>query len=59
MSGVSDLLIPGSEEVISHYRLLLARAKTEKEREFNRSRIESEQRSLDGFRDGFSDRIAA
>jgi hypothetical protein len=33
MSGIRDLLIRGSEKVIAHYRLLLARAKNEKERE--------------------------
>jgi hypothetical protein len=59
MSGVRDLLIRGSEKVIGHYRLLLARAKTEKERELYRSRIEREQRLLDELRDGFSDRFAA
>jgi hypothetical protein len=59
MSGVRDLLIRGSEKVIGHYRLLLVSAKTEKERELYRSRIESEQRLLDELRDGFSDRFAA
>ena len=59
MSGIRDLLIRGSEKVIGHYRLLLARAKTEKERELYRSRIEREQRLLDELRDGFSDRFAA
>jgi hypothetical protein len=59
MRGVRDLLIRGSEKVIGHYRLLLARAKTEKERELYRSRIEREQRLLDELRDGFSDRFAA
>jgi hypothetical protein len=59
MSGVRDLLIRGSEKVIGHYGLLLARAQTEKERELYRSRIEREQRLLDELRDGFSDRLAA
>lgn len=59
MSGIQDLLIRGSEKVIGHYRLLLASARTEKERELYRSRIESEQRLLDELRDGFSDRLAA
>ena len=59
MRGVRDLLIRGSEKVIGHYRLLLARAQTEKERELYRSRIESEQRLLDELRDGFSNRFAA
>lgn len=59
MSGIQDLLIRGSEKVIGHYRLLLASARTEKERELYRSRIESEQRLLDELRDGVSDRFAA
>jgi hypothetical protein len=33
MTDVRDLLIRGSEKVIDHYRLLLASAKTKKERE--------------------------
>lgn len=41
-------------KVIGHYRLLLVSAKTEKERELYRSRIESDQRLLDELRDGFS-----
>jgi hypothetical protein len=56
MTGVRDLLIRGSEK---HYRLLLRWAKTEKERELYRSRIEHEQRLLNKLRDGFSDRFAA
>ncbi|WP_298268463.1 hypothetical protein [uncultured Bradyrhizobium sp.] len=59
MTGVRELLIQGSEKVIGHYRLLLARAKTEKEAELYRSRIEREQRLLDELRDGFPDRFAA
>lgn len=59
MSSIRDLLIDGSEKVIGHYRLLLASAKTEKEREIYRSRIERERRLLDELRDGFSDRFAA
>ena len=46
MSNVGDLLIRGSEKVIGHYRLLLASATTEKERELYRKRIEREQRLL-------------
>jgi hypothetical protein len=42
-----DLLIRGSQKVIRHYRLLLASAKTEHERELYKSRIEREQRLLD------------
>jgi hypothetical protein len=59
MSSVRESLIRGSEKVIGHYRILLASAKTEKERELYRSRIESEQKMLDELRDGFSDRLAA
>jgi len=59
MSGIQDLLIRGSEKVIGHYRLLLARAKTEKERELYRSRIEREQRLLDELHDGLLNRFAA
>jgi hypothetical protein len=46
VSDVRDLLIRGSEKVIGHYRLFLASAKTEKDRELYRSRIEREQRLL-------------
>jgi hypothetical protein len=46
VSGIQDLLIRGSEKVIGHYRLLLASAKNEEERELYRSRIEREQRLL-------------
>ncbi|UFW53916.1 hypothetical protein BaraCB756_29410 [Bradyrhizobium arachidis] len=59
MTDVRDLLIRGSEKVIAHYRLLLARAKTEKERELYRSRIEREQRLLDQLQGGLPGRIAA
>jgi hypothetical protein len=59
MSDVHELLIPGSEKVIGHYRLLLASAKTESERQLYRSRIEREQRLLDQLQGGFPDRIAA
>jgi hypothetical protein len=59
MNGIRDLLIRGSEKVIEHYRLLLASAKTEKERELFESRIEREQRLLDELRGGFPDRFAA
>ena len=52
MSGVQGLLIRGSEKVIGHYRLLLARAKDEEERELYRSRIEREQRLLDELHGG-------
>ncbi|WP_249155589.1 hypothetical protein [Bradyrhizobium japonicum] len=47
MSDVHELLIRGSEKVIGDYRLLLASAKTESERQLYRSRIEREQRLLD------------
>jgi hypothetical protein len=59
MSDVRDLLIRGSEKVIGHYRLLLASAKTENERELYRSRIEREQRLLNELQGGFPDRAAA
>jgi hypothetical protein len=36
MSNVRELLINGSEKVIAHYRLLLAGAKSEQERELLR-----------------------
>ncbi len=59
MSGIRDLLIRGSKKVIGHYRLLLASAKKEEERELYRSRIEREQRLLDELHGGFPDRFAA
>ncbi len=59
MIGIRDLLISGSEKVIGHYRLLLASAKNERERELYRSRIEREQRLLDEVRGDFPDRFAA
>lgn len=59
MSDVHELLIRGCEKIIGHYRLLLASAKTESERQLYRSRIEREQRLLDQLQDGFPDRIAA
>jgi hypothetical protein len=45
--------------VIRHYRLLLAGARTESEREFYRSRIQREQRLLDELQGGLPDRSAA
>jgi len=60
VSGIRDLLIHGSEKVIGHYRLLLARAKTEKKRELYRSRIEREERRLlDELCNGFPNRFLA
>jgi hypothetical protein len=59
MSDVHELLIRGREKIIGHYRLLLASAKTESERQLYRSRIEREQRLLDQPQGGFPDRIAA
>jgi hypothetical protein len=59
MSGIQELLIRGSEKVIGHYRLLLASAKTEKECELYRSRIEREQRLLDQLHGGLPHRFAA
>ncbi|SFN28009.1 hypothetical protein SAMN05216573_110300 [Bradyrhizobium sp. Rc3b] len=59
MSDVRNLLISGSEKVIGHYRLLLAGARSESERELYRARIEREQRLLDALRGGLPDRSAA
>ncbi|QOZ65908.1 hypothetical protein [Bradyrhizobium arachidis] len=59
MIAVRDMLIRGSEKVIAHYRLLLAHATTEKERELYPSRIEREQRLLDQLYGGLPGRIAA
>jgi len=59
MSGIQDLLICGSEKVVDHYRLLLASAKNEEERELHRSLIEREERLLDELHGGFSGRFAA
>lgn len=59
MSDVHELLIRGSEKVIGHYRLLLASAKAEGERQLYRSRIEREQRLLDQLQGVFPNRIAA
>jgi hypothetical protein len=59
VSDVRELLIRGSEKVIGHYRLLLASAKTEPERELYGSRIEREQRLLNDLTGGSSDRFAA
>jgi hypothetical protein len=59
LSGDRDLLIRGSENVVGHYRLLLARSKTEKERELYRNRIEREQRLPDDLRHGIPERFAA
>ncbi|MBR0914319.1 hypothetical protein ACE102_44670 (plasmid) [Bradyrhizobium sp. vgs-9] len=59
MRDVRDLLIRGSEKVIGHYRLLLASAKSEKERELCRSRIEREQWLLNELRGNLHDRFAA
>lgn len=48
MSDVRELLIRGSEKVIGHYRLLLASAKPNLSANSIESRIEREQRLLDG-----------
>ncbi|MHC2581663.1 hypothetical protein ACVI1J_006180 [Bradyrhizobium diazoefficiens] len=53
------MTIRGSEKVIGHYRLLLASAKTESERELYRSRIEREQRLLDELQGVLPARFAA
>jgi hypothetical protein len=49
MSGIRDLLIRGSKKVIGHYRLLLASAKNEEERELYRSRIARSSGSWTSF----------
>jgi hypothetical protein len=59
MTDLRALLIRGSEKVIAHYRLLLASAKTEKERELYLTRIEREQAVLDQLQRGFPERFAA
>jgi hypothetical protein len=59
MTDIRAFLIRGSEKIISHYRLLLASSKTEKERDLYRSRIEREQKLLDELRGNFADRLAA
>lgn len=59
MSDVRSLLIGGSEKVIAHYRLLLASAKTESERQLYLDRIEREQRLLDTLQGGVPQRSAA
>ncbi len=59
MTDVRDLLVRGSEKVIAHYRLLLAGAKTEKERELYLSRIDREQRLLEQLQGGWPNRVAA
>ncbi|MBR0939380.1 hypothetical protein [Bradyrhizobium jicamae] len=58
MGDIRDLLIHGSKKVIGHYRLLLASAKDDEERELYRTRIEREQRLLDELQ-GLPDRFAA
>lgn len=59
MIDVQDILIRGSKKVIDHYRLLLARAQTDGERELYRNRIEREERLLHQLQNGFPDRRAA
>ncbi|MFK4509241.1 hypothetical protein LPJ38_16510 [Bradyrhizobium daqingense] len=59
MSDVRNLLIRGSEKVIEHYRVLLASAKTESERQLYRNRIEREQRLLETLQGGIPQRSAA
>ncbi|BAR63446.1 hypothetical protein ACVIWV_010138 [Bradyrhizobium diazoefficiens] len=59
MTDVRDLLIRGSENVIDHYRLLLASAKTKRERQLYLSRIEREERLLGQLQGGLPNRVAA
>jgi len=57
MSEVRDLLISGSEEVIGRYRLPLAGAKSDQEREFYRRRLEQGQRPPDELGRPLSERV--
>ena len=59
MNFVRELSIRGCGKVIEHYRVLLASAKNEEERELYRSRIAREQRLLDELHVGFPDKFAA
>jgi hypothetical protein len=59
MSDVRNLLISGSEKVIGHYRVLLAGARSESERELYRARIAREQRLLEALQGGLPERSAA
>ena len=59
MSDVRNLLISGSEKVIGHYRVLLAGARSESERELYRARIAREQRLLEALQGGLPERAAA
>ncbi|TWB03601.1 hypothetical protein [Bradyrhizobium stylosanthis] len=59
MTDLRAVLIRGSEKIIDHYRLLLTRARTEKERDLYLTRIEREQRLLDQLQRGMSERMAA
>ncbi|HET7886803.1 MAG TPA: hypothetical protein VFL62_11300 [Bradyrhizobium sp.] len=56
--NIQHLLIRGSEKVVSHYRLLLASAKAEQERELFISRIERERRLQNAFRGDRAERFA-
>ncbi|WFU27076.1 hypothetical protein QA649_12980 [Bradyrhizobium sp. CB1717] len=58
MNGYRELLIRGSEKVIGHYELLLASAKTERERELYRQRIERERRLIRDLQGELDDRAA-
>ncbi|KYG21356.1 hypothetical protein SE92_14685 [Bradyrhizobium sp. AT1] len=59
MTDVRNLLISGSEKVIGHYRVLLAGARSESERELYRARIAREQRLLEALQGGLPERAAA
>ena len=59
MTDVRDLLIRGSEKVIDHYRLLLAGAKTEKERELYLSQSSVSKDFSSRLRGGLPNRVAA
>ncbi|WP_157789256.1 hypothetical protein, partial [Bradyrhizobium japonicum] len=57
MTDVRNLLIRGSEKVTVRYRLLIAGAKNEKERELYLSRIEREQWLLDQLQGGLPETV--
>jgi hypothetical protein len=46
MTSIREVLVRGSEKVISHYQFLLDTAKSETERMHFRQRIEEERRLL-------------
>jgi len=59
MSDAREQLILGSEKVIAHHQLLLASAKTDRERGLYLNRIEREQRLLNQLQADMPRRSAA